>query len=147
MKGLTDIPGIRVGHISDFEALTGCTAILAEGGAVAGVHIGGAATGSQEIDVLSPLHVTPHIHGICLAGGSAFGLEAASGVRNHLEANGTGFTFGGVKVPIVPAAILFDLGFGGTRMAESGCRPALVRRLASGASRSSPLNHLSVLWG
>ncbi len=112
MKGLTDIPGIRVGHISDFEALTGCTAILAEGGAVAGVHIGGAATGSQEIDVLSPLHVTPHIHGICLAGGSAFGLEAASGVRNYLEANGTGFTFGGVKVPIVPAAILFDLGIG-----------------------------------
>ena len=112
MKGLTDIPGIRVGHVSDFEAITGCTAILVEGGAVAGVDIRGSATGSQELDALSPLHVTPHIHGICLAGGSAFGLEAASGVRNYLEENGTGFAFGGARVPIVPAAILFDLGIG-----------------------------------
>lgn len=112
MKGLTDIPGIKVGHVSDFEAITGCTVILAEAGAVAGVDIGGTATGSQELDVLSPLHVTPHIHGICLAGGSAFGLEAASGVRNYLEQNGVGFAFGGARVPIVPAAILFDLGIG-----------------------------------
>jgi L-aminopeptidase/D-esterase-like protein len=112
MKGLTDIPGVRVGHISDFEAITGCTAILVEGGAVAGVDIRGSATGSQELDVLSPLHITPHIHGICLAGGSAFGLEAASGVRNYLEEHGTGFAFGGARVPIVPAAILFDLGIG-----------------------------------
>ena len=94
------------------KAITGCTVILAEGGAVAGVDIRGSATGSQELDVLSPLHITPHIHGICLAGGSAFGLEAASGVRNYLEANGTGFPFGGARVPIVPAAILFDLGIG-----------------------------------
>jgi L-aminopeptidase/D-esterase-like protein len=112
MKGLTDIPGVRVGHISDFEAITGCTAILVEGGAVAGVDIRGSATGSQELNVLSPLHITPHIHGICLAGGSAFGLEAASGVRNYLEEHGTGFAFGGARVPIVPAAILFDLGIG-----------------------------------
>jgi len=112
MKGLTDIPGIRVGHISDFEAITGCTAILVESGAVAGVDIRGSATGSQELDVLSPLHITPYIHGICLAGGSAFGLEAASGVRNYLEEHGTGFAFGGARVPIVPAAILFDLGIG-----------------------------------
>ena len=112
MKGLTDIPGVRVGHISDFEAITGCTAILVEGGAVAGVDIRGSATGSQELDALSPLHITPHIHGICLAGGSAFGLEAASGVRNYLEEHGTGFAFGGARVPIVPAAILFDLGIG-----------------------------------
>ena len=112
MKGLTDIPGIRVGHVSDFEGITGCTVILAEGGAVTGVDIRGSATGSQELDVLSPLHITPHIHGICLAGGSAFGLEAASGVRNYLEANGIGFPFGGARVPIVPAAILFDLGIG-----------------------------------
>ncbi len=112
MKGLTDILGVRVGHISDFEAITGCTAILVEGGAVAGVDIRGSATGSQELDVLSPLHITPRIHGICLAGGSAFGLEAASGVRNYLEEQGTGFAFGGARVPIVPAAILFDLGIG-----------------------------------
>ena len=79
MKGLTDIPGIRVGHASDFGALTGVTVVLCEGGAVAGVDIGGMATGTQEMDVLSPLHVTPVVHAVTLAGGSAFGLEAASG--------------------------------------------------------------------
>lgn len=112
MKGLTDIPGIRVGHASDFGALTGVTAILCEGGAVAGVDIGGAATGSQELDVLSPLHVTPVVHAITLAGGSAFGLEAASGVRRYLEQKGVGFVFGRARVPIVPAMILFDLNLG-----------------------------------
>ena len=69
--------------------------ILAEGGAVAGVDMRGSATGSQELDVLSPLHIAPNIHGICLAGGSAFGLEAASGVRSYLESKRIGFAFGG----------------------------------------------------
>jgi L-aminopeptidase/D-esterase-like protein len=112
MKGLTDIPGIRVGHVSDFEAITGCTVILVEGGAMAGINIGGSATGTQELDVLNPNHVTPEIHGICLAGGSAFGLEAASGVRNYLERRGIGFPTRAAKVPIVPGAILYDLGIG-----------------------------------
>lgn len=112
MKGLTDIPGIRVGHASDFGALTGVTAVLCEGGAVAGVDIGGAATGSQELDVLSPLHVTPMVHAVTLAGGSAFGLEAASGVRRFLEQKGVGFVFGPSRIPIVPAMILFDLAIG-----------------------------------
>ncbi|MFN0106384.1 MAG: P1 family peptidase [Bryobacteraceae bacterium] len=112
MKGLTDIPGIRVGHASDFVALTGVTVVLCEGGAVAGVDIGGGATGSQELDVLSPLHVTPMVHAVTLAGGSAFGLEAASGVRRYLEKKGVGFVFGPARVPIVPAMILFDLGIG-----------------------------------
>lgn len=112
MKGLTDIPGIQVGHASDFNALTGVTAILCEGGAVAGVDIGGAATGSQELDVLSPLHITPMIHAVTLAGGSAFGLEAASGVRKYLEKKGVGFVFGPSRIPIVPGMILFDLGLG-----------------------------------
>ena len=112
MKGLTDIPGIQVGHASDLVALTGATVILCEAGAVAGVDIGGAATGSQELDVLSPLHVTPHIHAVTLAGGSAFGLEAASGVRKYLEKKGVGFVFGPARIPIVPAMILFDLGIG-----------------------------------
>ena len=84
MKGLTDIPGIRVGHVSDFEALTGCTVILCEQGAVGGVDIRGGATGTQEIDTLSPGHITDQVHGILLAGGSAFGLEAAAGVRRYL---------------------------------------------------------------
>jgi L-aminopeptidase/D-esterase-like protein len=118
MKGLTDIPGIRVGHLSDFKAITGCTAILCEGGAVAGVDVRGSATGSQELDVLNPLHVTDRIHGVCLAGGSAYGLEAASGVRRFLERRNAGFHVGrdhagkDLVVPIVPAAILFDLHIG-----------------------------------
>ncbi len=112
MKGLTDIPGIRVGHISDFKALTGCTVILCESGCVAGVDVRGAASGTAELDVLSPLHVTDRIHAIVLAGGSAFGLEAAAGVRRYLERRKVGFPFGGGVVPIVPAAILFDLAIG-----------------------------------
>src|SRR5215813_10065938 len=85
MKGLTDIPGIRVGHVSDFDALTGCTAILCEKGAVGGVDIRGSASGTQETPAISPAHADPVAHGILLAGGSAFGLEAASGVRRYLE--------------------------------------------------------------
>jgi L-aminopeptidase/D-esterase-like protein len=112
MKGLTDIPGIRVGHVSDYEAMTGCTAILCEQGAMGGVDIRGSASGTQEIDTLSPLHVTDQVHGILLAGGSAFGLEAAAGVRRYLAGRKVGYAFGGQHVPIVPGAILFDLGLG-----------------------------------
>ena len=112
MKGLTDIPRIRVGHASDFDALTGCTVILCDGGAVAGVDIRGSATGTSEMDVMSPGHVTDRIHAVVFAGGSAFGLEAASGVRRFLEKKGVGFDTGAAKVPIVPCAILYDLGIG-----------------------------------
>ncbi len=111
MSGLTDIPGIRVGHASDYQALTGCTAILCDG-AVGGVDVRGSATGSQELDVLSPGHLTSQIHAIVLAGGSAFGLEAASGVRRFLERAGIGFPTGAARVPLVPSAILYDLGIG-----------------------------------
>ena len=110
MKGLTDIPGIRVGHVSDFDAITGCTAILCEPGAVGGVDIRGSASGTQEIDTLSPGHVTDRVHGILFAGGSAFGLEAAAGVRRYLAGRKVGYLFGGQHIPIVPSAILFDLG-------------------------------------
>src|SRR5947209_18488288 len=101
MKGLTDIPGIRVGHVSDFQAITGCTAILCEAGAVGGVDLRGSASGTEEIATLDPLHITPQIHGILLAGGSAFGLEAASGVRRYLERRGAGFATSSAKVPIL----------------------------------------------
>ncbi|MBS1858112.1 MAG: P1 family peptidase [Acidobacteria bacterium] len=114
MKGLTDIAGIRVGHVSDYEAVTGCTAILCEQGAVCGVDLRGSATGTQEIDTLRPGHLTERIHAITLAGGSAFGLEAASGVRRYLARRKVGIEFGGEHIPIVPAAILFDLGIGRT---------------------------------
>lgn len=119
MKGLTAIDGLKVGHASDFEALTGCTVVIAERGAVGGVSIRGGATGSEELDVLSPAHITSHVHAIVLSGGSAFGLESASGVRRYLEQKGVGFKTGAAVVPIVPAAILYDLGIG-----KAGVRPA-----------------------
>ena len=84
MKGLTDIPGILVGHASDYDALTGCTASLCESGAVGGADIRGAASGTEEFDLMSPLNATERLHAVVLAGGSAFGLEAASGVRRFL---------------------------------------------------------------
>lgn len=111
-RGLTDIPGILVGHVTDSKALTGCTAILCEAGAAAGYDIRGSATGTEEFEVMSPLHLTPAIHAVMLAGGSAFGLEAAHGVRRFLEQKGIGFETGSAKVPLVPAAIIYDLGVG-----------------------------------
>ncbi len=132
MKGLTDIVGLRVGHVSDFDAITGCTAILCEQGAVAGVDIRGSASGTEETPTLDPGHVTSRIHGILLAGGSAFGLEAASGVRRYLEHRGVGFDTGVAKVPIVPAAILFDLAIG-----KAGVRPNLAMGEAAAAGATA----------
>lgn len=132
MKGLTDIPGIRVGHVSDFQAITGCTAILCEQGAVGGVDIRGSATGTEETPVLDPGHLTPTVHGILLAGGSAFGLEAASGVRRYLEHRGFGYDTGAAKVPLVPAAILYDLGIG-----KAGVRPTAAMGEAAAAAATA----------
>ena len=113
MKGLTDIEGIRVGHVSDFDAVTGCTVILCgREGAVAGVDVRGSAVGERELETLRPGHLVERVHALVLAGGSAFGLEAATGVMRYLEEQGIGFDTGVVRVPIVPAAILFDLGLG-----------------------------------
>lgn len=111
-NGLTDIPGIEVGHASDYDAITGCTVIICKQGAVGGVDVRGSATGTQELATLDPLHITPTVHAIVLAGGSAFGLEAASGVRRALERQKVGFDTGVARVPIVAGAILFDLGIG-----------------------------------
>ena len=129
MKGLTDIPGIRVGHVSDFDAITGCTAILCEQGAVGGVDIRGSASGTEETTCLDPLHVDPTAHAILLAGGSAFGLEAASGVRRYLEKRGAGVETPAGRIPIVPAAILYDLGIG-----KSHVRPNLAMGEAAAAA-------------
>ena len=116
MKGLTDVPGVLVGHATDSVALTGCTAILCGTDAVGGVDIRGSATGSCELDTLHPGHVAPNVHAIVLSGGSAFGLETTCGVRNLLEKRGIGFNAGVARVPIVPGAILFDLGIGSAHM-------------------------------
>lgn len=112
MNGLTDVPGLLVGHATDAMALTGCTVVLCGSDAVGGVDIRGSATGSIELDTLHPGHVAPNVHAIVLAGGSAFGLETTSGVRNLLEKRGIGYDAGVTHVPIVPGAILFDLGIG-----------------------------------
>ena len=139
MKGLTDIAGIRVGHVSDFDGVTGCTAILCEAGAEGGVDIRGSASGTAETPTLSPLHVDPVAHGILLAGGSAFGLEAAAGVRRYLESRGAGVTTAYGKVPIVPAAILYDLGIGKAHvrpdlgMGEAAAAAATTEAVAEGS--------------
>jgi L-aminopeptidase/D-esterase-like protein len=112
MKGLTDVPGILVGHATDTSALTGCTVILCGTDAVGGVDVRGSATGACELETLNPGHVAPNVHAIVLSGGSAFGLESTCGVRNILEKRGVGFDTRVAKVPIVPGAILFDLGIG-----------------------------------
>ncbi len=135
MKGLTAIAGIRVGHISNYDALTGCTAILCESGAVGGVDIRGSASGTEEIETLRPGHIAEQVHAIVLSGGSAFGLEAASGVRRYLEQHGVGFRAGPAVVPIVPCAILFDLGIG-----KPGVRPTReMGEAAAAAATSDPV--------
>jgi len=111
-NSITDIPGIRVGHSQDEAALTGCTVILCEDGAVGGVDQRGGAPGTRETDALHPIHLVNVVHGVVLSGGSAFGLDSASGVVRYLEERGVGFDVRVAKVPIVPAAILFDLGIG-----------------------------------
>lgn len=112
LSSITDIPGIRVGSVSDLKAITGCTVVLCEKGAVAGVDIRGGAPGTRETDCLRPMHLVERVHALCLVGGSAFGLEAASGVMQYLEEKGIGLCFGEVSIPIVPAAVIFDLGIG-----------------------------------
>jgi L-aminopeptidase/D-esterase-like protein len=111
-NAITDVPGIRVGHADDPEALTGCTVVLCEKGAVGGVDQRGGAPGTRETDLLRPMHLVQRVHAVVLAGGSAFGLEAATGVVRYLEERRVGFDVRSVRVPIVPAAILFDLGVG-----------------------------------
>jgi L-aminopeptidase/D-esterase-like protein len=111
-NAITDVPGIRVGHAQDLQALTGCTVILCEAGAVGGVNQAGGAPGTRETDALHPMHLVQQVHAIVLAGGSAFGLDAAGGAVRYLEQRGVGFDVRVARVPIVPAAILFDLGIG-----------------------------------
>ena len=110
---IRDVPGIRVGHWTDAPARTGCTVILAaDDGMVGGVEVRGAAPGTRETDLLRPTALVERINAICLAGGSAFGLAAADGVMRRLAERGIGYPTGVRPVPIVPAAILFDLGVG-----------------------------------
>lgn len=112
-RGITAIDGIRVGHHTLTERPTGCTVILIEQGATGGVSVRGSAPGTRETDLLDPSNLVEQVHAIVFSGGSAFGLDAASGVMRYLEERKVGFPFGGAYVPIVPAAVLFDLPVGG----------------------------------
>ena len=126
---ITDVPGIEVGHAQDDAALTGCTVIMCRKGAVAGVDVRGSAPGTRETDLLNPINLVEKVHAILLAGGSAFGLDAASGVMHYLEEQKIGFNTGVAKIPIVPAAILFDLAIGNKNVrpnAEMGYKACLA---------------------
>ena len=109
---ITDVPGILVGHAQDMQALTGCTVILCKGGAVGGIDQRGGAPGTRETDLLRPMHMIQKVHAVLLAGGSAYGLDAAGGVMRYLEERQIGFDTGVAVVPIVPTAIIFDLAVG-----------------------------------
>lgn len=139
VKGITDIPGIRVGHATNLEAATGCTVILCEQGAVGGYDVRGSASGTAEFFVMDPGHVAGRVHAVVLAGGSAFGLDAGTGVRNHLERRGIGFRTSHTVVPIVPTAILYDLGIGKpnirptAEMGDAACAAASDYAVLEGA--------------
>lgn len=116
---ITDVPGVKVGHAEDREGITGCSVILVEDGAVCGVDVRGSAPGTRETDALDPINEIQQVHGICLAGGSAFGLDAATGVMHYLEEQGVGVDAGVTKIPIVPSAVLFDLFIGDAHIRPS----------------------------
>ncbi|HSU23280.1 MAG TPA: P1 family peptidase [Variovorax sp.] len=135
---ITDVPGIEVGHFSDTRRPTGCTVILVRDGAIGGVDVRGAAPGTRETDLLAPGNLVTHVHGVMLAGGSAWGLAAADGAMRWLEERGIGLDVRFGVLPIVPAAVLFDLPMGDARIrpdAASGyaaCEAASSRPPAEG---------------
>ncbi len=140
-KGLTDVQGLKVGSHTLSEKPTGCTVILAEKSAVGGVDVRGGAPGTRETDLLNPVNHVQEVHAVVLSGGSAFGLDAAMGAVRWLEEHNIGYPAGGVKIPIVPAAILFDIPFAGKPLvrptAECGYK-------ASVAANDGPVEEGSV---
>src|SRR3954468_21591536 len=139
---ITDVAGIEVGHFTDEAALTGCTAVVCRGGATAGVAVRGAAPGTRETDLCRPGTLVERAHAVVLCGGSAFGLEAASGVARELAAAGVGYDAGGIRVPIVPAAVIFDLALGDAAWPDvAGGRapaPAAAPPAAAAATSNEP---------
>jgi len=137
-NSITDVENIQVGHAQDLEALTGCTVVLCPRGAVAGISQRGGAPGTRETDLLRPNHLVEKVHGVLLSGGSAFGLDAAGGVMRYLEEKKIGYKTGVALVPIIPAAILFDLAIGNpsirpdAAMAYLACENATQQKPTSG---------------
>jgi len=136
------LPGVLIGHETDSRRPTGVTVVLLPEGTTAGVDVRGAAPGTRETDLLDPVNTVQEVHAIALCGGSAFGLDAASGVMRWLEAHGRGIEVGPVRVPLVPAAVIFDLGVGDPTIrpdADSGARAcAAAVPLAVAAEGNEP---------
>jgi L-aminopeptidase/D-esterase-like protein len=131
--GFGPIAGLKVGHAQDEMAVTGCTVFLCEGGMVGACEVLGGAAGERELETLRPGHIVEKIHGVVLAGGSAFGLDAAAGVMRWCEEHGIGFDAGVARVPIVPAAILFDLAIGSaTRRPDAAMGYAAAQEATEG---------------
>jgi L-aminopeptidase/D-esterase-like protein len=135
---ITDVPGLLVGHATDLDHLTGCTVVICAQGAVPGAAVMGGAPGTRETDLLRPENAIEAVHAVVLCGGSAFGLAAADGVVRHLEGRGVGFRTPHAKVPIVSAAVIYDLGIGspdvrpGAEMGEAAARAAAPGPIAEG---------------
>src|SRR5580658_2360048 len=135
---ITDVEGVKVGHFTEPGRPTGCTVLLFEKGATAGVDVRGGSPGTRDTELLNPVNTVQQVQGLLLSGGSAFGLEAASGVMRYLEEHRLGYAVGDVVVPIVPGAILYDLEIGDSKIrptAESGykaCQAATNERVAEG---------------
>ena len=150
---LTDVRGVTVGHFTDARRPTGCTAVLVEAGAVGGVDVRGGAPGTREIELLDPVNTVSVVHGILLAGGSAFGLDAATGVVRFLEERGVGLRVRSSVIPIVPAAILFDLEVGDGRIrpdAAAGyaaARAATTGAVAEGSVGAGTGATVGKMWG
>ena len=152
-RAITDVPGVLVGQAQDAEALTGCTVVVFPDGAVGGVDVRGSASGTRELVVLNAMHLTPTIHAITLAGGSAFGLDAAGGVMRALEEQGIGFPTPAACVPVVPAAIIYDLGIGSagirpdTAMGYAACQAAAAGPLEQGSAGAGMGATVGKLYG
>jgi L-aminopeptidase/D-esterase-like protein len=132
---ITDVPGILVGHDTNLEAGTGCTVVVSEWPAMGGVDVRGGGPATHETDLLDPRNTVAEVHAVLLAGGSAYGLDAASGVMRALEARGVGYDMQVARVPIVPAAALFDLGIG-----SANVRPdAAAGQRATEAASAGPI--------
>lgn len=139
LQSITDVPGIAVGHAQDFKAATGCTVIICPPGTIGGVDIRGSAAGTRQVDSLHSFHAVDEVHAVLLSGGSAFGLDAASGVMEYLEEKNIGYQTSVAKVPIVPTAIIYDLGLGDGRvrpnkeMAYRACLASHSEKVAEGS--------------
>ena len=145
---ITDVPGIKVGHYTDLQHATGCTVVLSDNPATGGIDVRGGAPGSRETEFLHPLATGEVVNGFMLTGGSVFGLATADGATRYLSGHSTGIKFGGKTIPLIPAAVIFDLGLlsdvcPGADAGYADLRPDFppvfgrIRRLVSGLMRPS----------